>query len=128
MSGADSDLPKTGPIDLQVTFAERYAVVAVSGEIDISSAPALRDAIDEAIASGAALLIVDLDAVAFMDSSGLNALIGATKRLRPGALRVVAGQTHIRRIFSITGTDKVIPVFDCVDAAVGAATEIQPTD
>jgi anti-anti-sigma factor len=116
VSGSDPGEFVAEGIRFEITRNPDCAVVAVTGELDISSAPALRDAINE-VAGSARSLVVDLDAVGFMDSSGLNTLIAAVRQFEPGLLCVVAAQANIRRIFSITGTDKVIPVFDSVDTA-----------
>jgi anti-sigma B factor antagonist len=108
----------TEQITFEITTTDRYAVVAVTGEIDISSAPRMRETIESVVEGGPPQLIVDLGGVEFMDSSGLNTLIAAVRHMGPESLRVVATHPHIRRIFSITGTDKVIPVFDSLDEAI----------
>jgi anti-sigma B factor antagonist len=113
----------TEPITLQVTKVAGHAVVAVSGEIDISSVPDMRAAIDAVLTDGTRQLIVDLDGVRFMDSTGLNLLIGVVKQLGPGTLGVVANRSSIRRIFSISGIDQVIPLYESVAAAVEAASK-----
>jgi len=110
-------------IRVEATVVDGHPVLAVSGEIDISSAPVLRAAIDGLLADGVRQLIVDLDGVRFMDSTALNVLISVVKKLGPGSLRVVASQAHIRRIFSISGIDKVTPLFDSVADAVIAAPD-----
>jgi anti-sigma B factor antagonist len=119
MNESDTDARMSDEeLTLEVTEVEGHTVIAAHGEIDISSAPVLRAAVEGAIDAGVQVIIVDLDGVSFMDSSGLNTIIGVVKRLEPGALRVVCSQAHIRRIFSITGTDKVIRIFDSRQAAI----------
>jgi anti-sigma B factor antagonist len=113
----------TDEITVQVLTVRGHAVVAVSGEIDMSTASAVRGAIDAVIRSGTRQLIVDLEEVRFMDSSGLNTLIGVLTQLGPGSLRVVATQQRIRRVLSISGIDQMIPVFDSVASAIEAAGE-----
>jgi len=120
---ARDEEPMTEPITLQVTKVAGHAVVAVSGEIDISSVPDMRAAIDAVLTDGTRQLIVDLDGVRFMDSTGLNLLIGVVKQLGPGTLGVVANRSSIRRIFSISGIDQVIPLYESVAAAVEAASK-----
>jgi anti-sigma B factor antagonist len=113
----------TEQLTVHVTTIDGHTVVAVSGEIDLASAPRARAAIDTVIEDGTHRLIVDLQGVEFMDSTGLNLLIVELKRLGPGSIRVVASQANILRLFEITGIDTVIPIFDTVTAAIEAASE-----
>ncbi len=110
----------TEEVTLQVLTVHGHTVLAVSGEIDISTATVLRKAIDSVIQDGTHRLIVDLENVGFMDSSGLNTLISVIRRLGPGSLLVAASQPHIRRVFSLSGIDQLIPVFGSVAAAIEA--------
>ena len=110
----------TEELTLQALTVQGHTVLAVSGEIDISTATVLRKAIDTMIQDGTHRLIVDLENVGFMDSSGLNTLISVIRRLGPGSLLVVASQHHIRRVFSLSGIDQLIPLFGSVAAAIEA--------
>ena len=79
-------------------------VLAVAGEIDLQTAPALAAAIDKALAAGAAELWVDLGATQFMDSSGLHALVSAHRRIQGlnRRLAVICPRRHpVRRLFEI---------------------------
>jgi anti-anti-sigma factor len=97
--------------------ADRYLVIEAYGEIDIASAGDLWEMIDSSLRLGAGQLIVDLSGIRFMDSSGLNALIGTARQLGPDSFGVVVSRPSIRRIFAVTGIDNVIPVFDSVPEA-----------
>lgn len=114
----------TEQITVQVTTAAGLTIVAACGEIDIASAPVLRAAIDTVVKNGSRQLIVDLGGVTFMDSTGLNLLIGVVRELGTGSLGVVASQPNVRRVFAVSGIDTVMPVFDSVDAAVEAASKM----
>src|SRR5438309_6144396 len=70
-------------IDLQET-PDRVTVVVPRGPLDVSSAHALRQRMKELVESGVLQVVVDLDAVTFLDSSGLGAIIGGLKRFRQG--------------------------------------------
>jgi len=111
---------------VQVTVVEGYRVVEVAGEIDISTAPALRTAIEAEVASGTRELIVDLGGVQFMDSSGLSLLIGVTRLLGPESFGVVGIQAHLARIFTLTGSDRLIPLFDSVAEAIDSLRKGDP--
>jgi len=129
-SGAESQRPRVGDyarieLSLRRVVADRSTVIEAYGEIDIASAGELRAMIDSSCQVGADRLIVDLSGVRFMDSSGLNVLIGTARRLGAGSFGVVVSRPSIRRIFSVTGIDNLVPVFDSVVEAV-QALELAP--
>lgn len=94
-------------------------VVEVHGDLDMASQPQLRDGLERVIDAGAAQVVVDLTGVAFMDSSALGALVVVFKALRDGGGRLcLAGvQQPVRSLLSITSVDRVIDVYDTVQAA-----------
>ena len=97
-------------------------VVNVEGEIDISTAPRLRELLIDLASKGSYQLIVDLDKVGFLDSTGLGVLVGGLKRVRPhdGSLDLVCTQERILRLFRITGLAKVFGIYQTVDQAIAA--------
>jgi anti-sigma B factor antagonist len=98
----------TQSFDVRVVNCDGHALVVGRGEIDMGSGPALRDALFAA-QNEAADVIVDLSDVTFMDSTGINALIGAYRR-RPtdGSLIVVGANSPVRRVFEITGFSELL--------------------
>jgi len=98
------------------------AVLRVSGEVDVYTAPALRERIRELAAGGAVHLIADLGEVDFLDSTGLGVLVGGLKRLREdgGSLALVVTTPRILRIFQITGLTKAFPAWPSVTDAITA--------
>lgn len=108
-------------MDLAISTTEQQGgtVVVVGGEIDVYTAPLLRDALDQQIAAGRTRLVVDLDAVDFMDSTGLGVLVGRLKLVRnqSGWLRIVCGKERILKVFRITGLDKVFTIVGSVEEA-----------
>ena len=114
-------------MDLGLDVSERngYAVLAVSGEVDVATVPRLREQLHGLVAQGSNRIIVNLDGVDFLDSTGLGVLVGALKRVRSneGDLYLVCTQPRIRKVFEVTGLTKVFSIHDSVDQAVaGAAT------
>lgn len=111
-------------MDLTVTTGVEgeHVVVQVEGEIDIHTGPALREALAELVAAGHHHLVVDLDAVGFMDSTGLGVLINTLARLRPhdGSLRVVTTRGAVLQIFRITGLTRVFPIHPSIGEAIAA--------
>ena len=97
-------------------------VVAVAGEIDVYTAPKLREHLIDLVSAGAYHLIVDMEGVEFLDSTGLGVLVGGLKRVRAheGSLRLVCTQDRILKIFRITGLTKVFPIHASVSEALAA--------
>lgn len=97
-------------------------VIAVSGEIDVYTAPKLREKLFRLIEGGTYRLILDLEDVEFLDSTGLGALIGGLKRVRAhdGSIDIVCTQSRILRIFNITRLDKVFEIYDTAGDAQAA--------
>jgi anti-sigma B factor antagonist len=115
-----------GSVQLSVsqTSAGNVPILAVDGEVDVYSAPALKDRIGELIQSGQTTLIVDLSGVAFLDSTGLGALVEARAATTDagGAMPIVCSQERILKLFTITGLDGVFTIHPNVGAAVAQLT------
>ncbi|MGI8491922.1 MAG: STAS domain-containing protein [Acidimicrobiales bacterium] len=96
-----------------------YTVLAVKGEVDVYTAPRLREKLVELATQGHHQIIADLEGVDFLDSTGLGVLVGGLKRLRSneGDLGLVCTQSRILKVFAITGLNKVFSIYDSVDAA-----------
>jgi anti-sigma B factor antagonist len=97
-------------------------IVEVGGEIDVYTAPKLRERLVDLVTAGNYHLIVDMEGVEFLDSTGLGVLVGGLKRVRAhdGSLRLVCTQERILKIFRITGLTKVFPIHSTVEEAVEA--------
>jgi anti-sigma B factor antagonist len=95
-------------------------VVAVAGEADLYSAPALKRELDGAIDAGGKDIVVDLTKTTFIDSTALSVLVEATKRLRPegGRLALVCVDQNLVKIFRITALDRLFPLFSSRDDAM----------
>jgi anti-sigma B factor antagonist len=103
-------------VDLTLTTreADGKTIVAVGGEIDVYTAPRLRDKITELVSDGSYDLVVDMQAVEFLDSTGLGVLVGALKKVRQheGSLELVCTQERLLKIFRITGLAKVFVIHE----------------
>ncbi|HET7398714.1 MAG TPA: STAS domain-containing protein [Intrasporangium sp.] len=97
-------------------------VVHLEGEIDVYTAPRVRDKLDEQIREGRTDLVVDLTDVTFIDSTGLGVLVGRLKHIRllGGSLRLVGSDDRVLKVFSITGLDKVFEIYPTLEDALGA--------
>ena len=97
-------------------------VIDVRGEIDIYTAPRLRELLINLVSKGSYQLVVNLDKVGFLDSTGLGVLVGGLKRVRAhdGSLDLVCTQQRILKIFRITGLTEVFGIYETVDQAIAA--------
>ena len=111
-------------MDLKLGHYDRdgIEVVTVEGEIDIYTAPRLRELLIDLVSKNNYQLIVNLDKVGFLDSTGLGVLVGGLKRVRPhdGSLDLVCTQERILKIFKVTGLTKVFGIYQSVDQATAA--------
>ena len=111
-------------MDLTITSraVDEFDVIEIGGEIDVYTAPRLRETIVTAVEAGHNRLIIDVQQVQFLDSTGLGVLVGALKRVRAegGSLDIVCTQERILKIFEITGLDKVFGLHGSVDEARAA--------
>ncbi|HSX68199.1 anti-sigma factor antagonist [Nocardioides sp.] len=110
-------------LDLNARDHDGVSVVAVKGEIDVYTAPRLRDRITDLVGGGAYRIVVDLEGVEFLDSTGLGVLVGGLKKVRAhgGSLQLVCTQERLLKIFRITGLAKVFVIHDDLDSAIAAA-------
>jgi anti-sigma B factor antagonist len=99
-----------------------FTVMEVGGEIDVYTAPKLKERLVSLVESGSYELIVDMEGVEFLDSTGLGVLVGGLKRVRAhdGWIDLVCTQSRILRIFRITGLNRVFTIYDTVRDAVAA--------
>ena len=112
-------------LGLVVREQDGWAILTVSGEIDIATAPSLRERLHGLLADDKHQLVVDLDDVGFLDSTALGVLVGVLKRARSegGEVRIVCTQPRVRKVFEITRLDSAFDLFDAVDEAVRGARE-----
>ena len=92
------------------------------GEVDVYTAPLLRQAIMDQVEAGTKHLLIDLTKVEYLDSTGLGILIGGVKRLKEqgGTLRLVGPSARITRIFEITGLNRIFDVYASEQEALSA--------
>lgn len=88
----------------------------MSGEVDLFTAPKLKEGILDLLGDDTRRLIVDLERVEFMDSTGLGVLVGALRRLkeRDGTLALVCPQGPVLRVLDVTGLSKVFEIYGSV--------------
>ncbi len=97
-----------------------FTEIDVCGEVDLATAPVLREKLYGAIERGNSPIVLDLSAVTFIDSTALGVLIGAQERCegRNTDLRIIVSESRITKIFEITGLTDLFSIFPTVAEAV----------
>jgi anti-sigma B factor antagonist len=95
-------------------------VIALTGEVDLYTAPEFKQKLLEVIGQGGTEVIVDFTDTTFIDSTTLGVLVGGVKRVRSndGQLSLVCNDRNITKIFEITGLDRVFTIYPSRDEAV----------
>jgi anti-sigma B factor antagonist len=98
----------------------RTHVVEVEGQIDLYTAPELKERIWQVVDQGKTRVILDMSRVTFMDSTGLGVLMGALKRLRAtrGMLALVVTDYDVERLLEVSGLDKTFKIYRSRDDAL----------
>jgi anti-sigma B factor antagonist len=112
-------------LDIKVVSREAGAnsdIVELTGEIDVYTSPKVKDAITDLIDKGRYNLIISLEDVRYIDSTGLGVLIGALKRVREhgGSVSLVCTNPQIKKIFEITGLVKIFGMHENEASALKA--------
>jgi anti-sigma B factor antagonist len=118
-------------LSLATRSVSERTVLEIGGEIDVYTAPRVRERLVEILDGGQKHLVVDLRRVDFLDSTGLGVLVGIHRRLRSGAgsLTLVCPHEKLMKIFRITGLDTVFDIYPSVEEATNPAQAPgEPTD
>jgi anti-sigma B factor antagonist len=107
-------------LELETTQRDGVAVLTLRGEIDVYTAPRMRQAIVDLVDAGSLNIVVDMQKVDFLDSTGLGVLVEGLKRVRTrnGNLSIVVTQDKILKIFDITGLNKAFPIHGSLEDAL----------
>ena len=95
-------------------------VVSLAGEVDLYTAPELKQELHRLIGEGSTRLVVDMTDTTFIDSTTLGVLLSVVKRVRPegGAVVLICPDRNVKRIFEITLLDRVFAIVDTRDEAM----------
>jgi anti-sigma B factor antagonist len=106
-------------VEIDITEADDYRVLRPNGDLDVYTVGSLRDAIGTMIEQETPRIVVDLDQVPFMDSSGLGALMGGVRRLREagGDLAIACTREQHLKLFAITGFGEGVSIAPTVEEA-----------
>lgn len=100
-----SDAAGDGDFDIQVETGPAKILIRVKGEVDLSNAARLEEAIHSACEEAGRPIVVDLSGLEFIDSTGLSVLVAATRRFRENGnrLRVRGASGQVRKILEVAG-------------------------
>ena len=103
-------------IEIENRTVERGAVIAVRGQVDMSTSPALRRALRECVAAQAALLVVNLTAVGYMDSSGVATMVEGLKASQSGGKSFVLlkPSESVMKVLQLARLDSVFTIKDAL--------------
>lgn len=101
-------------MNIKIVERDGSLILIVDGELDLATAPLLDEALTRAETSDASPLVVDLDQVAFIDSTGLRVLLkhALLSSLNGHRLRLTKGSAQAQRLFEISGTTDHLPFVD----------------
>jgi anti-anti-sigma factor len=111
----DDDRPQDSlPLKIEDRDGDGGRVIALSGELDFASSEALHLALRRAEASRPEWILIDLEGVRFIDSTGLRALLTATKRAEASSYRLslTRGTGYVADMFRLTALDQTLPFID----------------
>jgi anti-sigma B factor antagonist len=106
--------------DVLAQQQDEHVVIALPEEIDVTNSPGLCEALAEAIGRHPAVVVADMTATTFCDSSGMGAIVGAYRQaIAAGTdMRLVIGHPAARRVFELNGIDTVISIYPDLPAAL----------
>jgi len=101
-------------LDFETEHEDGRVTISLRGELDISSAPSLEDALTKLEGEAPGLIVVDLRGLEFMDSTGLRTLVSADQRARDAGRRlaIVRGPEAVDRVFNVTRLDERLELID----------------
>jgi anti-sigma B factor antagonist len=106
-------------VEIELDEGDGYRVLRPRGDLDVYTVGSLRDALGKLIDERSARVVVDLDGVPFMDSSGLGALMGGVRRMREtgGDLAIACTREQHLKLFTITGFGEGVSIAPTVEEA-----------
>ena len=100
------------PLRVEVASEGDTALIRVRGELDLHGCPHLEQALIDADTGPAARIVLDLEELTFIDGSGLEVLVAASRRssANGGRLRITTGKGEVPRILHLVALDQVLPL------------------
>lgn len=118
------------PFETSSAEVDGVRIVAVRGELDLSTAPDLRGPLDDALDGGQSSVLIDLSECDFIDSTGIALIVRAWQRLDGngesgpgGRLVICTDRDQVRRVLDVSGLDQSIPVHATREDGLAALRE-----
>jgi anti-sigma B factor antagonist len=110
-------------LDLKINtkMVKKLPIIELEGEVDVYTYPALNQAMLALIKEGYTTIIVNLDKVSYIDSTGLGVLANSTNKVseKDGEVRIICTQPQLIKVFSVSGlTSKNLKIFSTETEAV----------
>lgn len=111
-------------LTINVRNESKVPVIDLTGELDAYTSARFREAMIDLIERGAVSIVVSMNEVEYIDSSGLGALVGGLKRAseRSGKIAIVCNNPQVKKVFEITGLERVFPLYRGEDEAIAGVT------
>jgi anti-sigma B factor antagonist len=108
-------------LSISTEATDGMTVVHVGGDLDVYTAPRLKETLEDAM-TGGCRLVLDLSEVQFIDSTALGVLVGALQlsQSNDGEFRLVVGDPFLLKIFHITGFDGMFSIYPQLEDALSA--------
>ena len=105
---------------IQSEHYDGWVVARIQGDLDVYTAPRLREFISDSVSLGDANLVLDLEGVGFLDSTGLSVMVAGLKKTKEagGDLLIIKPNPQIQRILSITDLVKILPIHADIEEAL----------
>lgn len=107
-------------MEISVNHINNIGVISISGELDAQSAPDLTSFFNNQFDEGYVNFVVDLKLLKYSSSAGIRIFLGSARdsRQRGGDLKIAEVQSQVEKIFKLSKFDRIVKVFDTVEAAV----------
>lgn len=99
-------------LTINIEEQNKQAIMTLKGEIDVYTAPKLKEQLNELVGESEADVLVDLKDVTYMDSTGLGTFVSGLKHAKESGttLKLIRANERLYRLFKVTGLDHVIDV------------------
>jgi len=113
---------KEGFMEINRRENNNIVILDINGEIDLYNAPDIKDTIKELIDEEKRQIIINLEKVSYIDSSGIGVLISSLSNLKKvgGALKIINVYASVKKVFELTKLTSFFDIFDSEDEALGS--------
>jgi anti-sigma B factor antagonist len=109
-------------VEIKTRDVEGIIILDIDGEIDLYNAPEIKDTIKKEMDAGHKKIVINLEHVSYIDSSGIGALISSLSNLKKigGGLKIIHVYESVRKVFELTKLTSFFEIYDSEDEAIAA--------